>query len=104
MGYGIKIVESQIRCVYCNCLMEEETRDHVPSKCLFPKGTPGLVTVPSCKECNKGFAKDEEYFRQMVTFALESSDHPQAKEPTDKALRNFEREESEKFRKIFWRP
>lgn len=102
MGNSNIRMKAQKRCVYCNCFLESKTRDHVPPKCLFPKGTQGLITVPSCNTCNSGFAKDDEYFRQMIVFAIESSKHPQAKEPIDKALRNLNRDESKKFRRKFF--
>lgn len=102
MGNSNVRVKAQKRCVYCNSLLESSTKDHVPPRCLFPKGTQGLITVPSCNTCNSGFAKDDEYFRQVIAFAIESSDHPQAKEPTNKALKNFNREESKGFRRMFF--
>ena len=102
MGNSNIRVKAVKRCVYCSCLLESGTKDHVPPKCLYPKGTEGLITVPSCNTCNSRFAKDDEYFRQVIAFAIESSDHPQAKEPIDKALRNFNREESKGFRRKFF--
>ena len=102
MEIGNSRVNVQNRCVYCNRFIDRKTLDHVPPKCLFPKGTQGLITVPSCQECNNGSAKDDEYFRQMITFAIESSEHHQAKEPTAKALGNLYREESKGFRRMFF--
>ena len=65
-----------VRCVYCDLFLEEKTMDHVPPKSFFPKGTCGLITVPSCCKCNNGATKDDEYFRAIVAFARESSSHP----------------------------
>ena len=102
MGNSNIRVKAEKPCVYCYCLLENGTKDHVPPKCIFPKGTPGLITVPSCEICNSRFGKDDEYFRQVIAFAIESSEHPQAKEPIDKALKNFNREESKGFRRKFF--
>ncbi|HCE45933.1 MAG TPA: hypothetical protein DET40_20500 [Lentisphaeria bacterium] len=36
---------------------------------MFPNPKPSnLVTVPSCLDCNKGFQKDEDYFRGLFQF------------------------------------
>jgi hypothetical protein len=54
-------------CVYCG-ESKETTRDHVISNNLFPDSykKKNVITVPSCKKCNKGFSLDEEYFRLFV--------------------------------------
>lgn len=55
-------------CVYC-LKRQGTTKDHVPSKNLFPVPKPNnLLTVPSCIQCNQGYQKDEEYFLAMITF------------------------------------
>ena len=49
------------RCVYCGG--PADSREHVPTKRVLEKPYPqNLVTVPSCRGCNNGFAQDEEYF------------------------------------------
>ena len=68
-----KITKGQ--CVYC-LEYKEITRDHAISKCLFPekyeKTNP--IIVSSCEKCNKGFSKDEEYFRLFLgNFSMEHS-------------------------------
>lgn len=64
------------QCVYC---LEhgEITRDHVISRCLFPEKyeKTDLIIASSCESCNKGFSKDEEYFRQFLcNFSMEHSE------------------------------
>ncbi|HUU44446.1 MAG TPA: hypothetical protein VM118_01830 [Acidobacteriota bacterium] len=54
------------KCVYCRCRAATE-RDHVVPRELFPKPRPQLITVPACEECNRGYSKDEEFFRLIVT-------------------------------------
>lgn len=85
-------------CIYCNALVGKGTREHVPPKCCFPKGTEGLITVPACYKCNNAAAKDDEYFRDMIVMSKECSGHPQAKDPLGKVLRNLDREESKGLR------
>lgn len=59
----------KINCIYCGKVAD--TREHIPPKQFF-KGTLGnpLVTVPSCKACNAGFQKDEDFFRQFYASML----------------------------------
>ena len=51
-------------CVFCDRIAD--TKEHIPAKQFF-KGIPdkALITVPSCKVCNIGFQKDEDFFRQF---------------------------------------
>ncbi len=50
-------------CYHCDA--ESTGREHVPPKCLFPKGGdwPGLITVPSCVTHNNGNSKADEYLK-----------------------------------------
>jgi hypothetical protein len=53
-------------CIYCG--KAASTRDHVPPKSFLEKPYPdNLKTVPSCKDCNNGFSKDEEYFLILMS-------------------------------------
>lgn len=56
-------------CIYCG--KTADTREHIPPKQFF-KSTSNkpLITVPSCKVCNAGFQKDEDFFRQFYTSML----------------------------------
>ncbi len=51
-------------CVFCK--KTANTKEHIPAKQFF-KGISdkNLITVPSCNSCNKGFQKDEVFFRQF---------------------------------------
>jgi hypothetical protein len=45
----------------------ETTDDHIPPKNIFPSPRPAdLITVPACRQCNRGFSKEDEYFRIAV--------------------------------------
>lgn len=58
-------------CVYCG-QRGPLTNDHVPPKSLFAKPRPcNLVTVPSCRRCNKSFELDDEYFRLVITTGID---------------------------------
>lgn len=62
-------------CVYCNG--SDETRDHVPSKCLLePPYPPNLPVVGCCDTCNQNFSKDEEYFVCLIESVLCGSTDP----------------------------
>jgi hypothetical protein len=51
-------------CIFC--FEKADTKEHIPAKQFF-KGISdkNLITVPSCKKCNSGFQKDEDFFRQF---------------------------------------
>ncbi len=66
-------------CVYCGS-RDRLTFDHVPPQNLFSIPRPGnLIKVPCCHSCNKGFSKDDEYFRLMVVLRHDIGSHPQFK-------------------------
>lgn len=70
--------QKQGECVYCGTF-GPITRDHVPPKCLFGSPPPrDLLTVPSCRECNGGASKDDEYFRLMLASQRDVGEHPDA--------------------------
>lgn len=88
-------------CVYCG-KQDADTVDHVPPRCLFKEPRPSnLHTVPCCRECNAGFARDDEYFRTVMAFRWDVADHPAAKPILQKALRSTGR--SAGFRELFTR-
>lgn len=63
-----------LNCIFCGSLAD--TREHIPAKHFF-KSTPdtNLITVPSCFKCNKGFQKDEDFFRQFnASFLMDRSE------------------------------
>ena len=64
-------------CIYCGVNVGDEP-DHVPPKCLFPQPRPSdLVTVPSCARCNRRFALDDEYFRDVIVlYTIDSTSLP----------------------------
>lgn len=62
-------------CIFCGNIAD--TKEHIPAKQFF-KNVPdkNLITVPSCKLCNSGFQKDEDFFRQFwVSMLLDRSTH-----------------------------
>lgn len=69
-----------VMCVYCG-RKPGNTRDHVPPQNLFPTPKPvNMVTVPSCKECQARFKKDEDVFMAWITFG------PAGESPAGKML------------------
>ena len=65
-------------CAYCSEVAT--TRDHVPTRKLFPEPRPSnLITVPSCARCNNTLSADEEYFLQVI-LSLREADSPEARE------------------------
>lgn len=53
-------------CYHCNA--EGTGQEHVPPKCLFPKGGnwSNLMTVPSCVEHNNSMSKADEYLKFLL--------------------------------------
>jgi hypothetical protein len=87
-------MKSMKTCIYCKKIAEDHP-DHVPPKGLFPKPRPStLVTVPSCKKCNKGFEKDDEYFRRIVLMRQDVGDSPAGSRLLPSLFRDLERKES----------
>jgi hypothetical protein len=58
-------MRASLSCVYCPKMAT--TTDHVIPRCLLEKPyPPNLPTVPSCRDCNEGYSKDEEYFLAVM--------------------------------------
>lgn len=85
-------------CAYCGRKGEVE-KEHVFPRALFPKGHRlNLITVPSCRQCNKNYQKDEEYFKFMMVIAFpsfEGSEYAKAIWPKIEAM--MRRDESRRF-------
>lgn len=63
-------------CIYCGGV--DDTRDHVPSKCLLDKPFPeNLPVVGCCNSCNQEFSKDEQYFVCLLESVLCGSTDPE---------------------------
>ena len=61
-------------CYYKNCKNEITSSEHIPPKCLFPKGyRKELITVPSCDEHNTQKSNKDEYFRNILTLHVENN-------------------------------
>ena len=86
-------------CVYCGRLAPLED-DHIPPKNLFT-GRAGLITVPSCKCCNQGACKDDEYFRLAIGFHADVANHPEAGPIVAKIKRSLFRPEASGFMQDF---
>lgn len=62
-------------CIYCGGAVE--TRDHVPSRVLLDRPLPeNLPVLPSCRKCNNGFSKDEEYLACLLEAVVSGSIDP----------------------------
>lgn len=57
------------------------SKDHIPPVCIFPVGTPSMITVPCCTACNGQYNKLDEKMRNFVA-TLSSS---VSSEPIEKA-------------------
>ncbi len=84
-------------CIYCGATKDLDS-DHVPPKSVFPPPRPSdLITVPSCRACNKGFQKDDEYFKVSLTLRQDIQHRPAAKILMEGLRRSWERPEGRAF-------
>ena len=84
-------------CVYCGDPAEDW--DHVPPKCLFSKSNRhNLIRVPACIKCNNSFAKDDEYFRQMLSMRDDTGEGPDVTEAREASLRALSRKDQKKLK------
>lgn len=64
-----------VGCIYCGG--SEETTEHVPSRVLLDEPFPdNLPTMRACRDCNNGFAKDEEYFACLLGAVIAGTTDP----------------------------
>ena len=81
------------RCVYC-ATTPWNTVDHVPPKCLFAKDNRNdLIRVPSCRDCNGSFSKDDEYFLHMLSIHKKVIDSPDTQEGRERMFRALKRDD-----------
>jgi hypothetical protein len=91
-----------LSCVYCG-VRDATTIDDIPPRCLFGRPLPAtLIKVPSCFPCNNGASKDDEYFRNVLSFRHDV-EHPDAEVAREAALRSLVRPEAPGLRAAFLR-
>ena len=89
-------------CVYCGST-EAITDDHIPPKSLFPKPRPSnLITVRSCRQCNEGASKDDEYFRLMLSLRHDTGDHPSVKQILPSIYRSLQKPAKKGFQQALF--
>ncbi|AMV25193.1 hypothetical protein VT84_12410 [Gemmata sp. SH-PL17] len=69
-------------CVYCGELTTpaDQSKEHCVPKCLWPGKLPNrMMTVPAHRDCNGGYAKDDEYFRNILVAMRGADRHPAAR-------------------------
>ena len=83
------------QCGYCGAAAT--TRDHVPTKKLFPVPRPGnLITIPCCTRCNNELSLEEEYLIHVLL------SHREADTPVARVLRDqlFDRERTARRKRM----
>ncbi|MBI2470240.1 MAG: hypothetical protein HYV59_03235 [Planctomycetes bacterium] len=89
-------------CVYCGST-KALTDDHIPPKTLFPKPRPSnLITVRSCRACNEGASKDDEYFRLMISMRHDTGDHPAVKKILPTIYRSLQKPTKKGFQQALF--
>jgi hypothetical protein len=88
-------------CVYCR-ERGADTADHIPPRCLFSKPRPSdLITVPSCKRCNKSFERDDTYFRDCLVLDQRTGGHPDAQAIQKSVFRGLGRTRAQGYARFF---
>jgi hypothetical protein len=65
------------QCAYCGkpVTRRDKDKEHVFPNCLYPPSKPKSkvqrLRIPSCRNCNKGWADDEAHFRNILVVAGE---------------------------------
>ena len=89
-------------CVYCGST-ERLTDDHIPPKTLFPRPRPSnLITVRSCRKCNEGASKDDEYFRLVLSMRHDTGDHSAVKQILPSIYRSLQRSAQKGFQQALF--
>ncbi|HUT90531.1 MAG TPA: hypothetical protein VMY37_13600 [Thermoguttaceae bacterium] len=79
-------------CAYCPA--PATTKDHIPPKGMFAKGTPNKPWVPACGACNGGASLDDEYM-QRLSMLWGADACKDAIEVGEKFMRSLERPEAQ---------
>ena len=73
------MVKKTKSCIYCGRLKNID-KDHVPPQCFFPPPRPdNMITVPSCKKCNRDFGKIDERVRNLISSSENVEKHESIK-------------------------
>ncbi len=75
-------------CIHCSRPLTEleATEDHVPTKSLLHRPRPhNLPVVTICRDCNNGFALDEQYAVTLLSCVLAGSTDPEKQSNTSAA-------------------
>jgi hypothetical protein len=73
-------------CAYCGGAASHGEGDHVTARCWFPSVPENeLIAVPSCKSCNDSFAKDDQYFMNLIEVDSRTELHPVGRSIVEKA-------------------
>ncbi len=88
-------------CVWCGRYGPLED-DHVPPRSFFPRPRPSdLITVPSCRTCNRGWARDGDYARLAIVMNATVEAHPSAAAVATTAQRGLARPQQAGFTRAF---
>jgi hypothetical protein len=82
-------------CTYC--WKPSDSADHVPSKNVFSVENRQLVKVPSCKKCNAGFSRDDEYLRMVVSMEETLAERDDVKPVAEDFIRSLYLKEKQGF-------
>jgi hypothetical protein len=56
---------------------------------MFPPGTPNLIKVPACRDCNGDSSGDDEYFASAVALKIQVSNNPVVNQLLAKLVRGI---------------
>jgi len=88
-------------CTYCGESKAPWDEDHVPPQSII--GFDHDHKVPSCKECNGGASKDDEYFLFAVTMAKVSDNYRHIRRYRKKVFRSLGKKKAKRYRELILR-
>lgn len=88
-----------MKCVYCCKEIGEGefAREHIPPKSFFKRGTPNLITIPACRNCNNKKSSDDELVLNIFCMSDLISINPAHQIHIDKMIRAIKRPQKEGF-------
>ncbi len=88
-----------MNCAYCGKKTKKSdlTREHIPPKSFFLKGSPNLLTIPVCHKCNNDKSSDDEKIKTLLFMTDLMSIDSEYKQKTHSVLRGLARPQKSQY-------
>jgi hypothetical protein len=87
-----------MKCAYCGGETNKSnlTKEHIPPKSFFLKGSPNLLTIPVCLKCNNDKSSDDEKIKTLL-FMTDLISNSEYKQKTDSVIRGLVRPQKSQY-------